>query len=141
MRRREFIMLLCGAAVAPLTAHAQQIDRMRRVGVLMAHTETDPEFNNYLNAFREGLLKLGRIEGRNIRIDTRWGALDDAEVRERSAKELLALEPDIILTQNTPPTQRRYAATSESDPKQTLAPASPSTSCRRNPTHNSYEET
>jgi putative ABC transport system substrate-binding protein len=57
-----------------------------------------------LNAFREGLQKRGWIEGRNIRIDTRWGALDDAEVRQRSAKELLALEPDIILTQNTPPT-------------------------------------
>jgi ABC-type uncharacterized transport system substrate-binding protein len=105
MRRREFITLLGGAAAGwPLTAHAQQIDRVRRVGVLMAHTESDPEFQNYLNAFREGLQKRGWIEGRNIRIDTRWGALDDAEVRQRSAKELLALEPDIILTQNTPPT-------------------------------------
>jgi putative tryptophan/tyrosine transport system substrate-binding protein len=104
MQRREFITLLGGAAVAPLTAHAQQIDRVRRVGVLMAHTESDPEFQNYLNAFREGLQKRGWIEGRNIRIDTRWGALDDAEVRQRSAKELLALDPDIILTQNTPPT-------------------------------------
>ena len=70
----------------------------------MAHAESDPEFQNYLNAFREGLQKRGWIEGRNIRIDTRWGALDDAEVRQQSAKELLALEPDIILTQNTPPT-------------------------------------
>jgi ABC-type uncharacterized transport system substrate-binding protein len=104
MQRRAFITLLGGAAVAPLTAHAQQIDRVRRVGVLMAHTESDPEFQNYLNAFREGLQKRGWIEGRNIRIDTRWGALVDAEVRQRSAKELLALEPDIILTQNTPPT-------------------------------------
>jgi putative tryptophan/tyrosine transport system substrate-binding protein len=59
MRRREFITLLGGAAVAPLTAHAQQIDRVRRVGVLMAHTESDPEFQNYLNAFREGLQKRG----------------------------------------------------------------------------------
>ena len=104
MQRREFITLLGGAAAWPLAARAQQNDRVRRVGVLMAHTESDPEFQNYLNAFREGLQKRGWIEGRNIRIDTRWGALDDAEVRQRSAKELLALEPDIILTQNTPPT-------------------------------------
>jgi ABC-type uncharacterized transport system substrate-binding protein len=103
MRRREFITFLSGAAAWPLVARAQN-DRVRRVGVLMAHSESDPEFKNYLNAFRDGLLKRGWIEGRNIRIDTRWGALDDAEVRQRSAKELLALEPDIILAQNTPPT-------------------------------------
>ena len=64
MKRREFITLLGGAAVAPLTAHGQQIDRVRRVGVLMAHTENDPEFQSYLNAFREGLQKRGWIEGR-----------------------------------------------------------------------------
>jgi ABC-type uncharacterized transport system substrate-binding protein len=77
---------------------------MRRIGVLMAHTENDPEFKDYLDAFRQGLQKLGWIEGRNINIDTRWGALDDAEMRQRSANELIALGPDIILTQNTPPT-------------------------------------
>jgi putative ABC transport system substrate-binding protein len=104
MSRREFITLVGGAAAWPLLARAQQGEPMRRIGVLMAHTERDPEFQNYLNAFREGLQKRGWIEGRNIRIDTRWGALDDAEVRQQSAKELLALEPDIILTQNTPPT-------------------------------------
>ena len=85
-------------------ARAQQTERMRRIGVLMAHTENDPEFKDYLDAFRQGLQKLGWIEGRNINIDTRWGALDDAEMRQRSAKELIALRPDIILTQNTPPT-------------------------------------
>jgi ABC-type uncharacterized transport system substrate-binding protein len=72
--------------------------------MLMVHRETDPEFRNYLGAFRQGLQKLGWVEGGNIRIDTRWGALDDAEVREQSAKELLALQPDLIITQNTPPT-------------------------------------
>jgi hypothetical protein len=61
-----------------------------------------PEYQDYLGAFREGLQKLGWIEGRNLRIDTRWGALDDTDVRQRSAEELLALQPDIILTQNTP---------------------------------------
>jgi putative ABC transport system substrate-binding protein len=105
MRRREFIGLFGGAAIAwPLIASAQQAERMRRIGVLMAHAESDPEFQVYVAAFREGLEKLGWTEGRNIRIDFRWGALDDAESRQRSAKELVALQPDLILTQNTPPT-------------------------------------
>jgi putative ABC transport system substrate-binding protein len=106
MQRREFITLIGGAAASTwsLAAHAQQSDRVRRIGVLMAHTESDREFQAYLAAFREGLKKLGWTEGRNIQIDTRWGALEDAEVRQRSAKELVALRPDIILTQNTPPT-------------------------------------
>jgi putative tryptophan/tyrosine transport system substrate-binding protein len=105
MQRREFITLLGGAAAAwPLAVSAQQPDRVRRIGVLMAHTKSDPEFQAYLGAFRDGLQKLGWSEGRNIRIDARWGALDDAELRQRSAKELIALQPDLILTQNTPPT-------------------------------------
>ena len=105
MRRRQFITLLGGAAAAwPLTARAQQGERMRRIGVLMAHAERDPEFQTYVDAFLEGLQKLGWTEGRNIRIDIRWGALDDAELRQRLAKELIELHPDLILTQNTPPT-------------------------------------
>jgi putative ABC transport system substrate-binding protein len=103
MRRREFIMLL-GVVTWPLVARAQQPERMRRIGVLMAHAESDPEFQQYLAAFREELQKLGWTEGRNIRIDSRWGALDDAELRQQSANELVALQPDVILTQNTPPT-------------------------------------
>ena len=105
MQRREFITLLGGAAATwPLTAHAQQPDRMRRIGVLMAHAESDPEFQAYVAAFREGLQKVGWVEGRNFRLDFRWGALDDAELRRRSAIELIALKPDLIVTQNTPPT-------------------------------------
>jgi putative ABC transport system substrate-binding protein len=105
VRRREFITLLGGAAAAwPLAARAQQPERKRRIGVLMAHAENDAEFHDYLSAFREGLQKLGWTEGRNIQIGSRWGALDDAEARQRSAKELLALQPELILTQNTPPT-------------------------------------
>src|SRR5438270_1362525 len=105
MRRREVITLFGGGAVAwPLASRAQQAERVRRIGVLMAHAESDPEFQAYLAAFREGLEKLGWTEGRNIRIDSRWGALDDAEARQRSAKELVALQPDLIITQNTPPT-------------------------------------
>jgi putative ABC transport system substrate-binding protein len=105
MRRREFISLLGGAAAGwPLAARAQQADRMRRIGVLMAHAEVDPEFQAYVDAFREELQKLGWTEGRNVRIDIRWGALDDAESRQRFAKELVTLQPDLIITQNTPPT-------------------------------------
>jgi putative tryptophan/tyrosine transport system substrate-binding protein len=106
MRRREFLGGIGGAAAVawPLAARGQQPNGMRRIGVLMAHAESDPEFKAYVAAFRAGLEKLGWTEGRNIRIDFRWGALDDAEARERSAKELIALQPDLILTQNTPPT-------------------------------------
>ena len=105
MRRREFISAIAaGVASWPLSVSAQQPNQMRHIGVLMAHNESDPEFKSYLDAFRQGLQKLGWIEGRNIRIDTRWGALDDAEMRQRSAKELLGLRPDLIVTQNTPPT-------------------------------------
>jgi putative ABC transport system substrate-binding protein len=105
MKRREFITLLGGAAATwPLAAPAQQPDRMRRIGVLMAHAESDPEFQAYVAAFREGLQNLGWVEGRNFRLDFRWGALDDAELRKRAAIELIALKPDLIVTQNTPPT-------------------------------------
>jgi putative tryptophan/tyrosine transport system substrate-binding protein len=105
MKRREFITLLGGAAATwPLAPHAQQPDRMRRIGVLMAHAESDPEFQAYVAAFREGLQNLGWVEGRNFRLDFRWGALDDAELRKRAAIELIALKPDLIVTQNTPPT-------------------------------------
>jgi len=109
MKRRDLITLLGGSVLAwPLAARAQQPgDRVRRIGVLMAHPEGDPEFQTYVAAFREGLQKLGWIEGHNIKIDIRWGALEDSELRQRSAKELVALQPDVILTQNThrPPLQ------------------------------------
>jgi putative ABC transport system substrate-binding protein len=104
LQRREFFSLLGGALAWPLVARAQQPGGLRRIGVLMAHAETDSEFKTYVAAFRDGLQKLGWSEGRNIGIDFRWGALDDAAVRERSAKEVIALRPDVILTQNTPPT-------------------------------------
>jgi putative ABC transport system substrate-binding protein len=64
MRRREFLGVLGGAAVLPLAARAQQPNRMRRIGLLMVHRESDPEFKNYLNAFRQGLESLGWIEER-----------------------------------------------------------------------------
>jgi putative ABC transport system substrate-binding protein len=73
MRRRDFISLFGGAAVAwPLAARAQQGERMRRIGVLMAFAESDREGQALVAAFREGLQKLGWAEGRNIRIDYHW---------------------------------------------------------------------
>ena len=73
MRRRDFIRLLGAAATWPLTAHAQP-ERMRRLGVLMAHAENDPEGQIFVAVIRETLQKLGWAEGRNIRIDVRWAA-------------------------------------------------------------------
>jgi putative tryptophan/tyrosine transport system substrate-binding protein len=104
MRRRQFMTVFGGAAAAWSFAVLAQADRVRRVGMLMAHAESDPEFKAYVAAFRDGLQMLGWTEGRNVRIDARWGALDDAESRKRSAQELVALRPDVILAQNTPPT-------------------------------------
>ena len=105
MRRRKFITLLGGAAATwPLAARAQQLDRMRRVGVLMAYAEGDREGGQALTAaFHEALQKLGWAEGQNIRIDTRW-AVSDVEAMQRFAKELVALQPDLILSGNTPTT-------------------------------------
>jgi putative tryptophan/tyrosine transport system substrate-binding protein len=83
VKRRDFITLLGGAAACPLVARAQQPgERMRRIGVLMAYAEGDPEGQAWVAAFREGLQKLGWVEGRNVRIDYRWGALD-AEAMQR----------------------------------------------------------
>src|SRR6516165_4119511 len=104
LRRREFITLLGGAAAWPLTARAQQPERMRRIGVLMGYPENDLEGTAFFASFREGLENLGWVEDRNIRFDTRWATADDAEARRRFAKELVALQPDLILSGVTPTT-------------------------------------
>ena len=97
MRRREFIILLGGAAVAwPLAARAQQADRMRRVGVLVSRIADDPEEQARLAAFVQGLQKWGWTEGRNVRIDYRWAAAD-ADRSRTYAAELVALAPDVIV--------------------------------------------
>jgi putative tryptophan/tyrosine transport system substrate-binding protein len=103
MRRRDFITLFGGAAAAwPLAGRAQQT--VRRIGVLMAYAESDREGQALVAGFREGLQKLGWAEGRNILIDYRWGAPDDAESMQRYAKELVVLQPDLVLSNNTPTT-------------------------------------
>ena len=83
---------------------AQQAKRVRRVGVLMGYAESDQEGQAFISAFREEFQKLGWAEGRNIGIDYRWAVPDDAEARQRFAKEIVAQQPDLILTQNTPNT-------------------------------------
>jgi putative tryptophan/tyrosine transport system substrate-binding protein len=104
MKRREFITLLgCTAVSWPLAARAQQGDRMRRIGVLMGFAESDRQGRAFVAAFRDELQKLGWVEGRNIRIDIRWAAGDTA-LMQRFAKELVALQPDLILSHLTPTT-------------------------------------
>ncbi len=101
MRRRGFVTLLGGAAAWPLVARAQQPERMRRIGVLIDLAENDPEGEARVAAFLQGLAQLGWTDGRNVRIDTRWGA-GDADRTRRQAAELIALTPDVILATGTP---------------------------------------
>jgi ABC-type uncharacterized transport system substrate-binding protein len=100
LRRREFILALGSAATWPLAAGAQQPYRMRRIGVLLGNAEGH-EAQSWVAALREELGKLGWTEGRNIEIDIRSAAADVASMK-RFAKELVALQPDLILTQSTP---------------------------------------
>jgi putative ABC transport system substrate-binding protein len=96
MRRREFITLVGGAAAAwPVATRAQQAERVRRVGVLMAAAADDPEYQARIVAFLQRLQELGWADGSNVQVDTRW-ATDPADVR-RHAAELAALAPDVIV--------------------------------------------
>jgi len=102
MKRREFITLLGGAVVSwPLTARAQQPDRMRHIGVLMGYAESDRAAQSWLAAFRGALTKLGWTEGSNLRIELRWSANNPDRMRTL-AKELVDLRPDAILGATTP---------------------------------------
>jgi putative tryptophan/tyrosine transport system substrate-binding protein len=104
MRRRDFLKVFASSATGwPLVARAQQSERPRRIGVLMAFSENDPEAQSWAGGFREELAKLGWSEGHNIRIDTRWATVNVKSL-EQSAKQLVALQPDVILTGSTPAT-------------------------------------
>jgi putative ABC transport system substrate-binding protein len=102
MKRREFITLVGGAAAGwPLAAAAQQSGRMRRIGVLLGGTERDSQFVGGLAAFKTALEALGWMEGRNVQIDYRFAAAD-VDRMQTLAKELVALQPDLIVGQTTP---------------------------------------
>jgi putative ABC transport system substrate-binding protein len=96
MRRREFITLLGGAAVWPMTVRAQQPERVRRIGVLMPFEESDSDAQANITAFRQALQMLGWTDGHNVRIDHRWGGGEPERISAH-ASELVRLKPDVIL--------------------------------------------
>src|ERR1700682_2486290 len=102
MRRREFIKIIAGPALAwPLAARAQQGERVRRIGVLMPRAATDPEAKEDIGGFAHGLAERGWIIGRNVRIEYRYAA-NDPETFRKYAKEMVALAPDVVLASGTP---------------------------------------
>src|SRR6516225_2794540 len=102
MRRREFIAGLGSAAAWPLAARAQQPDRVRRIGVVMVGDESDPMTKARVSAFTQALADLGWTDGRNVRMDLRWGVGGADIDRIRTlAQELVGLQPDIILQNGT----------------------------------------
>jgi putative ABC transport system substrate-binding protein len=103
MRRREFIAGLGSAAAWPLAVRAQQGDRVRRIGVLLPYDENDPLAKARISAFTQALADLGWTDGRNVRMDLRWGGGDVNRIRA-VAQELVGLQPEIIVTNGTPAT-------------------------------------
>jgi putative ABC transport system substrate-binding protein len=143
MRRREFITLLGGAAAAwPLAARAEQRERMRRIGVLMGGAGNDPVDQARLAAFLDGLQQLGWIDGRNVRIDTRWPA-GDADRNRTYAAQLVELAPDVIRSATTlrtvawPPTGLIRSTSTSARPAMSIvssrARSQPIFRCRRRP--------
>src|SRR5215831_16574331 len=110
MKRRAFILALGGAAAWPLTARAQQAERVRRIGLLMG-TADDREGQARVTALKQGLQDLGWTDGRNIQIETRFGGADAGRIRADTA-ELVALAPDVLVGQTTPVIRALRQATS-----------------------------
>jgi len=100
VKRRTFIAGLGSTAAWPVAARAQQPARIRRIGVLTAGDENDPVRKTWLSAFTQALADLGWTEGRNVRVDLRWGLVDTNRIRAL-AKELVSLQPDVILSGST----------------------------------------
>ena len=105
-------MLFAGGRLLWLPDAGAQVDRMRRIGVLMGYAESDRQGQANFAALREGLRSLGWTEGRDIRIDTRWAAAD-ADLTQRFAKELVTLQPDVILMDVAMPHKNGIEATQE----------------------------
>jgi putative ABC transport system substrate-binding protein len=100
MRRREFIAVMGSAPFLPVAARAQQSGRRRRIGLLMGPAETDPDGQARADAFRDALMKLGWVDGRNAQLDYRWVAGDVARAKTY-ASELAALPVDVIMANGT----------------------------------------
>jgi len=101
MRRRDFIACLVGALAWPVRARAQQASQLRRIGVLLPYSENDSEAKSHLAVFTQELNRLGWSQGHNIRIDPRYAA-GMADQYAVLARELTALQPDVILSESTP---------------------------------------
>jgi putative ABC transport system substrate-binding protein len=113
VRRREFISLIGGAgAFLPVAARAQQFQRVRTVGILLNADETEVDAQRRLAAFRRGMNVLGWVEGKNFRVEMRWGR-GDRDLVQSHAQELVRIAPEIILTNGTPSTVALQRETSK----------------------------
>jgi len=102
VRRREFITLLGGVAAAwPLTARAQQADRVRRIGVLMSYVESDTTAHQWTNAFSQSLQESGWINDQNIKLEYRWAG-PNPDLLQANAAELVRLRPNLLVAGATP---------------------------------------
>jgi putative ABC transport system substrate-binding protein len=111
MRRRDFIALIGGAAAAwPFGVRAEQSDQVRRIGVLNALAEADPQAQAWEGAFRSRLTELGWIDGRNVHVDYRWGAAS-VDRLQSLAEELVRLKPDVLIAITTPATAALHTQT------------------------------
>jgi len=103
VKRREFIKIAGSAAAWPFGARAQQPDRMRRIAVLMAWSEANPEYRSWVNIFLQGLAQLGWVDGRNAQIDVHWAEGDPERIRTFK-KQIVEAQPDVIFASTTPVT-------------------------------------
>jgi putative tryptophan/tyrosine transport system substrate-binding protein len=110
MRRRELITFLGGAAAWPIAARAQQRGLLRRIGVLMSWDESDPEIKTFFSSFMQGLAKSGWTDGGNVQMEVRWAGGNVDRLR-MFAKELVDIQPDVILATSTPATAALQQAT------------------------------
>jgi putative tryptophan/tyrosine transport system substrate-binding protein len=111
MRRREFLVTMCGAAAAwPKAAHSQSTERMRRVGLLLPFYESDAQARSEVAAFQGALQQLGWMEGRNLRIELRWAGGTVKQIQTH-AEELVALAPDVLVPRTTPATAALHQMT------------------------------
>ena len=112
MRRRQFIALGGAAALTPWASHAEEAGRPKLIAVLMGTSETDPDTARRFKSFREELGTLGWVDGKNMRIESRWGGGNLERIRA-FGRELVQMKPDVILTNGTPSTAAIHRETSD----------------------------